>query len=88
MGAEVAEDMGEMENNRRFKHGRESGRFDNWADLDSDIDWLTDPKERPRNDEIQEISFQEIDPIYVKGYETGYEEGPSTADKKRWSKKQ
>lgn len=79
----VAEDMGELENNRRFMQGREAGRFDKGADLDSDLHWLTDPQERKHDGKIQEISFKEIDPLYVQGYEVGYEEGPQVKKGKK-----
>lgn len=79
----VAEDMGDLENNRRFQVGRASGRFDKGADLDSDMPWLTTVRERKHNDKLQDIAFDEIDPIYVKGYELGYEEGPQEEDNKK-----
>ena len=87
MSSLVAEDMGDMENNRRFKWGRLSGRFDKGADLDSDIPWLCTPRERLHEHKLQNISFQDIDPIYVKGYELGYEEGPQEETQKKGKKR-
>lgn len=86
MSLAVVEDMSEFDGNRQFKWGREAGRFDKGAKLDSDMPWLTESMERLHDNEIQDISFQEINPAYVKGYEVGYEEGPQE-DKRKKRKK-
>lgn len=79
----VAEDMGDLENNRRFNHGRDAGRFDKGAEIDSDMPWLCEPAIIKHKDHLVETCFQEIDPIYVKGYELGYEEGPQDIDARK-----
>ena len=59
-----------LENSRRFKIGREAGRFDRGAEVPSDMP------------HFEETGFDKEDEAYVAGYELGYREGPQEKKKK------
>ena len=77
----IAEDMIDPdENKQQYKRGHKAGRFHKGLGLRSDSEYYKIISPRKVDNKEVKCSFEDINPLYCKGYANGYEQGPTKTD--------